>query len=204
MNSLEMYRSLRISADPPQIKALHADRLIACVVEEVYRHPCLLRNSPFLREIQSGTSVSLMDAYILTAGVLRRMQDPEFRAGNEFSRYMCYLFTGASGKNDARMRDEIRRSLRAVKLLLPKNGSETFRTESSSSVYEKERLRLLQEHTERRSTAAENWHDGQKELHETLNTVRPAAQDILKHLLSLEERLTKDYILTFARIQIHQ
>ncbi|MBR3358789.1 MAG: hypothetical protein IKG46_13300 [Solobacterium sp.] len=206
MNSLEMYKYLLKNSwdDHPRIRAMNADRLIRCIVEELYVPPYLLKNSPFLTAA-AQEQICAFDALFMVIGTEKRLQDSSFTTLE--NRNVIYLFRDMRMHSDGKYRSDTRRILRRIKLLLPKEPEESAKDESepvSVSVYEKERLRHLAERSQNNQEISDAWHLQQRELVDTVNGLEPTVRAVTTALTDLRDRIQGYTDTRFIEILIRQ
>ena len=206
MNSLEMYQDLLKNSwdDYPRLRAMHADKLIRRIVEELYAPPYLLRNSPFLTAV-AQEKICAFDALFITIGTEKRLQDSSFTVTE--MRNVIYLFRDMHMHSDDKYRADTRRILRRIKLLLPKEPEESavkYDETPDVSAYEKERLRHLTERSSRNHEISEAWHRDQQEVVDTLSSLEEPVRSLMTSLSDLRDRLQDYSDMRFINILIRQ
>ena len=192
MNSFEYYESLRriYAKSDPSVRLEKAGQLVRRIRTELSQPPHLLRNAPFLSACISNQAAPY-DACILSYFLLESLRDPSFDILSE-TRCAAYLFRDHDGADSDRLSKETRRILRTVKVLLSRQAPEPSDTPAEAAV------RLLKERAKRNHAAAEQSITCRKELEKAMQSVQPAAEQLLKAVLRFREETADAYILPFA------
>lgn len=168
--------------------------------------------------------VFLSDAYIVTLGLVAYMEDPRFITQNFFKEWENFLFNGKKIEdNDMRQIMKIKHQLMKLKeksdiirsktTINKKYVSQIDKPQTNSSNNTnaiinavKESGNHLPEKNEKRmeqnKVNVQLWYDEQAGISAKLMEMQPTVSQLLKDFMSFSDKITEQYVLQFARMQI--
>lgn len=170
------------------------------------------------------SKVFLSDAYIVTLGLVAYMEDPRFITQNFFRECENFLFNGKRIEDDdmrqvikikhlltqLKEKTDIIRSKTAINRnyvsQVDKPQTNSFNNTSTKINAVKEPENHLPPKNERRMEQnkinVQLWHDEQAGINAKLMEMQPVISQLLKDFMAFSDKITEQYVLQFARMQI--